>query len=69
MMHSGGFDHENDVLPGSPDDPATTGEPTSFHLDDGIEVLYVPGDSEYYEIIERPSANTTPSQGPTIGPG
>lgn len=61
MMHSVGFDHTNDALPGSPDDPAATGESTSFFLDDNVEILYVPGNPDYWETIERPSA--TPSSG------
>jgi hypothetical protein len=68
MMHAHGFDHGADVLPVGPDDPAATGEPTSFHLGDDIEVLYVPGDPSYWEAIERPSAMPTPGRGPGIGP-
>jgi hypothetical protein len=69
MMHAHGFDHGTDVLPAGPDAPAATGEPTSFHLaDDNVEVLYVPGDHDYWEAIERPSATSTPGRGPSIGP-
>lgn len=38
MMPTVGFDHVNDVLPGSPDDPVATGELISFHLNDNMTV-------------------------------
>lgn len=68
MMHARGFDHANNVLPAGSDDPAATGDLTSFHLGGDIEVLYVPGDPDYWEATERPSATPTPGRGPSIGP-
>lgn len=68
MMHAAGFDHANDVLPAGPDDPAATGDPTSFRLEDDIEVLYVPSDLDYWVAIDRPSPSPASKRGPSIGP-
>ncbi|EMA56298.1 hypothetical protein [Halococcus thailandensis] len=68
MMVAAGFDHKNDELGTARTDPAATAEPTSFELSDGTEILYVPGDPEYHEVIERPTASSPSGQGPTIDP-
>lgn len=69
MMVAAGFDHANDELGSDHTDPAATGEPTAFKLSDGTEVLYTPGDPDYYEVIERSTASSPSDRGPTIGPG
>ena len=67
MMVSAGFDHKHDQLGNPENDPAASGKPTSFETADGTEVLYTPGDPDYHEVIERPTASS-PAQGPTLGP-
>lgn len=59
MMVSAGFDHKHDELGNPRTDHAASGEPTSFELADGTEVLYAPNDPEYHEVIERPRASSS----------
>ena len=67
MMISIDFNHKHDQL-GNPEiDPAASGKPTSFEVADGTEVLYVPNDPDYHEVIERSTASS-PTQEPTLGP-
>jgi len=68
-MVAAGFDYANDELGTSRTDPAATGEPTSFELSDGTEVLYTPSDPDYHEVIERPTASSPFARGPTVDPG
>jgi hypothetical protein len=69
MMVSAGFDHANDELGNVRIDSAATGEPTSFELVGGTEILYAPSDPGYYEVIERPTASSPSARGSTVAPG